>query len=117
MILDHVAHLLILFAIFLGLLMAINSFYFYLRYQKAIDQAVMKGFYYERGYLLCALEQMMYAHYCLFPKRAKRDGFYEIFSVLEKRPRQHLIFHWFAVLAVFFLGGIGALILKFYLGK
>lgn len=112
-VLEYISLVSFLLAIFLGVLALANSFYFYKRYQPPLDKATMKDLYFEKGYMLCALDQLMYAHYCLFPKRAKRDGFYELFSTLESRPRKHLIFHWFAVVIGIFLACVIGVILKF----
>ena len=83
-----------LIIIFIGLIMLIHSAYFYICHQKPIDKAVMSSAYIEKGLIFGMLEQMMYGSYCLFPKLAKRDGFYELFSTLDKHLRYHLIFHW-----------------------
>lgn len=84
-----------------------NALYFHLRYQKALDQAVMGERYYDAGVLLGLNRLMMYGHYCLFPKRAKKDCVYEIFAYLDKVQRVHLILHWAAILATVLIWSSG----------
>jgi hypothetical protein len=87
----------------LGVAAIVNAVFFHYRYQKDIDKRVMKDGYYDGGLLFNLLRVMMYGHYCLFPKRAKRDNVNEVFSTLSKTVRFHLIFHWVAFVTAFLL--------------
>lgn len=50
-------------------------------------------------------------HYCLFSRRAKKAGVYDIFSRLPAIQRAHLIFHWSSLLLFSFIAfGSSALI-------
>lgn len=77
---------------------AINAVYFHYRFQRELDREIMKSSYYDGGLLMNLNRLMMYGHYCFFPKRAKRDGVYEIFQELDRRQRLHLQFHWIAII-------------------
>lgn len=100
-----------LFIGFIGLTVTIvNAVYFHFRYQKKIDQAIAGGED-DIGFLLGLTRLTMYGHYCLFSRRAKKAGVYDIFSRLPAIQRAHLIFHWFSLLFFSFLAfGSSALI-------
>lgn len=81
-----------------GFVVLLHVIYFYFNYQKPIDKKVMGGDYYEMGILLASTKLMMYGHYCLFPKRAKKAGVHEIFSTIPRNVKAHLIVHWVLVI-------------------
>lgn len=85
----------------------VNALVFHFRYQKELDQSVMKEQYYDGGILMGLNRLMMYGHYCLFPKRAKRDGVDSIFGRLDRRQKFHLKLHWLAIIGtvLIYLGG------------
>lgn len=79
-----------------------NALYFHFRYQKQLDQKVMKSEYYDSGLLLGLNRLMVYGHYCFFPKRAVRDGVADVFDGITRSEKRHLQFHWFAIIAACF---------------
>lgn len=88
---------------FSGLLVSIiNAIYFHFRYQKKIDETIA-GKEDDIGFLIGMTRLMMYGHYCLFPKRARRAGVYNIFTRLPRIQRAHLIFHWLSILLFSFI--------------
>lgn len=96
-------------SIFLFLLVLINAIYFYLRHYKGIAEKI-DGAYLNMGFLFSANRLMLWAHYCLFPERAKRENVYTIFFDLQKSVRFQLLFHWFGVISGILLLIAGALI-------
>lgn len=58
----------------------------------------MKDQYYDGGFLMGVNRLMLYGHYCLFRKRARRDGADEVFQNLSAGMKCHIIFHWAAIL-------------------
>ncbi len=94
-------------AVTLSVLVLINAIHFYLKHYESIAKQV-DGAYIDMGFLFSASRLMLWAHYCLFPKRAERANVHEIFSRLPKTIRMQLLFHWFGVLVgclLFFIGG------------
>lgn len=97
-----------LLAIILFVLVLINAIYFYIKHYKTIATQV-DGTYIDVGFLLSANRLMLWAHYCIFPKRAKRAKVHDIFSSIPKTTRVQLLFHWFGILIgclLFVVGGI-----------
>ena len=92
----------LLVVIFFGvlILMAGNTIYFQIRFQKKTDQAIHGENYVDGGWLFNANRMMMYAHYCLFSARAKRAGVYEQVTQLPREIKFHLILHWVIVNAI-----------------
>ena len=84
----------------------LHAIYFYIKYQKPMEKNLMGEDYYSGGFLYDGLRVMMYGHYLLFPKRAKKAGVYDFFSKLNNKLKAHLLFHWFGLV----IGGITALI-------
>lgn len=76
-----------------------NALYFHFRYQKQLDQKVMKSEYYDSGILLGINRLMVYGHYCFSPKRADRDGVKKVFDEITRSEKRHLKFHWVAIIA------------------
>lgn len=72
----------------------LHALYIRVRYQQAIDRAVMGNQYYDMGVFFSFNKLLMCGHYCLFSKRAKRDGVDVIFKQLPKVQRIHLIILW-----------------------
>lgn len=90
-----------------GFLVILNAIYFQIRYQKKTDQLFHGENYIDGGWLFNSQRMMMYAHFCLFDKRAKRAG---VFDQVQKMPpviRFHLLAHW--IMAIF--GGLAMVVL------
>jgi hypothetical protein len=58
----------------LGVLVIVNAIYFQVLYQKKVDQLIHGDDYIDGGWLFNSTRMMMYAHYCLFNRRAKKSG-------------------------------------------
>ncbi len=90
----------------LGVLVMVNAIYFQILYQKKIDQLIRGDDYIDGGWLFNSTRMMMYAHYCLFNKRAKKAGVEDSIASIPVVVKCHLIFHWSGVII-----GSGALAL------
>ena len=87
----------------LGVLVLLHTIYFQIRYQEKVDKLIHGDNYLDGGWIFNASRMMIYAHYCLFPKRAKRAG---VTAAIHRMPsviRWHLIMHWAVVILVGFL--------------
>lgn len=94
----------------LGVYVAIGYvFYIRMTFQRAIDEKVMGNKYYDMGFLFSFNKLLMYGHYCLFSKRAKRDGVDVIFKQLPKVQRIHLIILWVLMIGSGVLAFTGAI--------
>lgn len=85
----------------------LHALYIRVRYQPAIDRAVMGSQYFDMWVFFAFNKLLMYGHYCLFPKRARRAGVHEIFENLPRVQRLNLIVFWgfFIVCCFLFFGG------------
>lgn len=99
-------------AILLSLLGIANAIYFHYRYQRKLDSELMKSEYYSGGLIVDLMRLMLYGHYCLFPKRAKRDDVSHVFNKISKTERIHLVFHWCSV-----IGSITLYCLAYFIGR
>ncbi|PXF64223.1 hypothetical protein [Kangiella spongicola] len=94
--------LLSLFGMLVIFLLIINAIYFYFRYQKSMEKELLGDDYSSGGFLYDSTRLMMYGHYILFPKRAKKAGVYEFFKNIPFKVKTHLLIHWFGLI----IGGI-----------
>lgn len=94
---DFWISLFIIFAL-LGVIMLINVAYFQIRYQKRVDQLLHGDRYIDGGWIFNSHRMMMYAHYCLFKKRAEKAGLLEKVLTIPTVVKLHLVFHWGAVI-------------------
>ena len=81
-----------------GILVIVNAIYFQVRYQKQVDQLIHGDDYIDGGWLFNSTRMMMYAHYCLFNKRARKAGVEDSVAGIPVIVKWHLIFHWGAVI-------------------
>lgn len=100
---------------FLGFLMLSNAIYFQMRYQKKADQLLHGDNYIDGGWVFNSHRMMMYAHYCLFHKRAARDQVLEQVLNMPKAMKFHLILHWGTVTLVGLTLIIGFVINYFFI--
>ncbi len=109
--------LLLTFFIFLvcGVAAIVNVIYFQIRYQKKVDTIIQGDRYIDGGWMFNSTRLMMYAHYCLFPRRALRAGISDRVDSIPRVIKFHLVLHWFLVIVTCFLGGVGYLIVEFVL--
>lgn len=100
--LDYFEFSLYLFYVFvlLGILMLANVVYFQIRYQKKTDYLFNDDNYIDGGWIYNSMRMMMYAHYCLFHRRARRAGVLERVRRIPSVIKFHLYFHWFSVIVV-----------------
>ena len=101
-------------ALALGLVVFFHTIYFQIRYQKKVDKLINGDNYIDGGWIFNTSRMMIYAHYCLFPKRASRAGVTEAIQNMPAIIRWHLIGHWGVVisaclLAVFAYFGVNSL--------
>ncbi len=119
MIMSHgeVVFLLLMLSVFvLGFLMLLNAIYFQIRYQRMVDRTLHGENYIDGGGVFNASRMMIYAHYCLFPKRAERDGVVDQMGQIPLVVKVHLIFHWLAVIMVCLLAAVGFVVHRLMLG-
>ena len=90
----------------LGFLMLLNAIYFQIKYQKRVDQTLDGENYIDGGGIFNASRMMIHAHYCLFQKRAERDGVIKQMSLIPLVVKMHLIFHWLAVIVMCLLAAV-----------
>jgi len=102
------------FAIF-GTMAIANVIYFQNRYQKKVDTIIQGDRYIDGGWIFNSTRLMMYAHYCLFPRRARRAGISKQVESIPKVIKLHLILHWFLVIVGGFLLIAGSLIVELFL--
>ena len=80
----------------MSLLLFINAQLFYRRHYTSVSHAI-DGTGLHLGLLISTQQMMMWGHYCIFSKRAKRDGVDHVFSNLALPVRRHLLFHWYGL--------------------
>ncbi len=80
--------------------MLINVAYFQIRYQKKVDQLLHGDRYIDGGWMYNSHRMMMYAHYCIFKKRAERAGILEKVLAIPAVVKLHLVLHWSVVIAL-----------------
>ena len=93
--------------IVIGITVILNAIYFQIRYQKRLDQLLHGDDYIDGGWIFNSQRMMMYAHYCLFEKRARRAGLYDQVQAIPGVIKGHLLLHWVLVI----LGGFLMLLL------
>ena len=93
--------------ILIGFTVILNAVYFQIRYQKRVGQLLHGDDYIDGGWIFNSQRMMMYAHYCLFEKRAKRAGLYDQVQAIPGVIKGHLLLHWVLVI----LGGFLMLLL------
>ncbi|BFM06492.1 hypothetical protein [Halioxenophilus aromaticivorans] len=101
-----------LITVALGGLEFLHTIYFQVRYQKKVDVLINGDNYIDGGWIFNASRMMMYAHYCLFPKRAERAGVEKAIHQIPVAIKWHLIVHWVAVILVCFLAAIAYLCVR-----
>ncbi|GAB1262653.1 hypothetical protein NBRC116495_33600 [Aurantivibrio plasticivorans] len=70
------------------------AIYIYFSFQRKIAKAIEGVEYYSAGLILSIFKLPMYGHYCLFPKRARRDGVDNVFQSLSTPQKVMLTTHW-----------------------
>ncbi len=90
----------LLFAV-IGFTVILNAIYFQVRFQRTVDQLLHGDNYIDGGWIFNSQRMMMYAHYCLFERRARRAGLYDRVQAMPRVLKGHLLLHWVLVL----LGG------------
>lgn len=71
-----------------------NVVYFQIRFQRSADRLIHGGNVIDGGWLYNSQRMMMYAHYCLFKKRAVKAKVYTQVKQLPQNIKFHLLLHW-----------------------